>query len=482
MKIFHKACIIIFLIVALFMASMVGSTQTDNHLENLIGNWEGKLTISGMTLRVVFKISMDAGGKIIVTMDSPDQGIKGIPVEDVQLKNKELHLGIKSVGGYFEGIVNNDLLTISGHLHQSGQSFPITLKRVKQEVRIKRPQEPQKPYPYFEEEVTYMNKDAGITLAGTLTLPAKEGLFPVVILISGSGTQDRDETILNHKPFLVLSDYLTRLGIAVLRVDDRGIGGSTGGSREDITEDFAGDVISGIEYLKNRKEINPQLIGLIGHSEGGIIAPMVAAKNHEIAFVIMLGGTGLSGEEVIYLQAAMLAKASGASDELINLERNYQEKLFNILKEETNNSIAEAKMRNVMTEMLGKMSEDEKIITDLTENDIESQLQVMLSPWYRNFLFYDPKITLKRVICPVLAIVGEKDLQVAPKENLQAIEEALKSGNNKDYKVIEIPNLNHLLQTAKTGSPAEYGKIEETISPEVLELVGQWILEKTGKI
>ena len=472
---------IIFLIISLFLTSMVGSAQTNNHLENLIGNWEGKLTISGMTLRVIFKISMDAGGKIIVTMDSPDQSIKGIPVEDVQLKNQQLHLGIKSVGGYFEGIANKDLSTIAGHLHQDGQSFPIALNRVKQEDRIKRPQEPQKPYPYHEEEVAYMNKDAGITLAGTLTLPATEGFFPAVILISGSGTQDRDETILNHKPFLVLSDYLTRLGIAVLRVDDRGIGGSTGGSREDTSEDFAGDVISGIEYLKNRREINPQQIGLIGHSEGGIIAPMVAAENHDIAFVIMLGGTGLSGEEVIYLQAAMLARVYGASDELVNLERNNQEKLFDILKEETNNSIAEEKMRNVMTEMLGEMSEDDKLTLGLTENNMESQLQIMLSPWYRNFLFYDPRIALKKVICPVLAIVGEKDLQVAPKENLQAIEEALRSGNNEDYKVIEMPNLNHLLQAAETGSPAEYGKIEETISPKVLELVGQWILEKTGK-
>jgi len=476
-----KTKIIIILIFLFIFTSMFSFAQPDIQLENLIGSWEGSASIAGMKLRVIFNLTADTSGNIRATMDSPDQGVNDIPIEKVTLKNQQLDLEIKALKGTFEGIVKEDLSTITGKIYQSGQSFPVVLKRLKQSIKINRPQEPQRPYPYIEEEVTYKNKEAGIQLAGTLTLPGSEGPFPAVILISGSGTQDRDETILNHKPFLVLSDYLTRLGIAVLRVDDRGIGGSTGGSPNDTSEDFAGDVLSGLEFLKNRKEIDLNQIGLIGHSEGGIIAPMVAAENTEIAFIVLLGGTGLSGEEVIYLQAEMLSRVNGASDELVELGRKLQEKLFNILRVEKDNILAEKKIRETIENVLVNLTISEKQSLNFTENNIESQIKIMLSPWYRNFLFYNPRIALSKLSCPVLAIIGEKDLQVAAEENLKSIEEALKEGNNKDYKVIEIPNLNHLLQTAVTGSPSEYGKIEETISPEVLQLVGKWILQKSEK-
>jgi len=335
-----------------------------------------------------------------------------------------------------------------------------------------------KPYPYKEEEVTYKNKDAGISLAGTLTLPSGDAPFPAVLLITGSGPQDRNETIYNHRPFLLLADYLTRQGIAVLRVDDRGVGKSTEGFSQATSEDFASDVLAGIEYLKARKEINPKQIGLIGHSEGGLIAPMIAAKSPDVAFIILMAGTGLTGEEILYLQGALIFRAMGVSEEDIIKKCQFNEKIFSVLKEEEDSEIAEERLRQMFMEDWEKMSDEEKEQIGDPEAYLKAQLQSLLSPWLKFFLTYDPKPTLSKVKCPVLAINGEKDLQVPPKENLSAIEEALKAGGNQNYTIKEIPNLNHLFQTTQTGVPSEYAKIEETISPVALKIISDWILEQ----
>jgi pimeloyl-ACP methyl ester carboxylesterase len=315
-----------------------------------------------------------------------------------------------------------------------------------------------------------------------LTLPSDKGVFPAVLLISGSGPQDRNETIYNHHPFLVLADYLTRQGIAVLRVDDRGVGESTGDFSQATSEDFASDVLAGVEYLKTCKEIDPKKIGLIGHSEGGLIAPMVAVKSPDVAFIVLMAGTGLTGEEISYLQGALIAKAMDASEEDIAKNRRFNEKIFSVIKEEKDKKMAEERLHQMFMEYWEKMSEEEKnIIGDIgdPEEYLEAQLQNLLSPWLKFFLTYDPKPTLSKLKCPVLAINGEKDLQVPPKENLSAIEEALVAGGNKNFIVKELPGLNHLFQTAQTGVPSEYAKIEETISPIALKIITDWILEHT---
>jgi pimeloyl-ACP methyl ester carboxylesterase len=345
-------------------------------------------------------------------------------------------------------------------------------------VEILRPQVPKKPYPYIEEEVAYKNKDAGISLAGTLTLPFGDTLFPTVLLITGSGPQDRNETIYNHRPFLILADYLTRQGIAVLRVDDRGVGESTGDFPRATSEDFASDVLAGIEYLKARKEINPKQIGLIGHSEGGIIAPMVAVKSSDVAFIVLMAGTGLTGEEILYLQGALISRVMGVSEEDIAKNRQFNEKIFSLIREEKEEKTIEEKLRQMFMADWAELNEEEKKAIGDPEVYLKAQLQSLLSPWLKFFLTYDPKPTLSKVKCPVLAINGEKDLQVPPKENLSAIEEALVAGGNKNFTVKELPGLNHLFQTAQMGLPAEYAKIEETISPEVLKIIGDWILEQ----
>jgi len=461
-------------------ASMIGFAQQQDTSEiSIEGIWQGKLKVPGVELTIAFKISKNPDGTLTATLDSPDQGVTGIPMEEVIFEDNTLRLEVKSAGAVFEGKVSEDFLVIEGEWKQSGQTLPLTVKRVDKAVEIFRPQVPKKPYPYIEEEVAYENKEAGITLAGTLTLPPGKGPSPVVLLISGSGPQDRDETIYGHHPFLVLADYLTRQGIAVLRVDDRGVGESTGDFSQATSEDFASDVLAGIEYLKTRKEINPEQIGLIGHSEGGLIAPMVAVKSPDVAFIVLMAGTGLTGEEILYLQGALISRARGVSEEDIANNRQFNEKIFSVIKEEKDKKNAEEKLRQMFMEDWGKMSDEKKEQIGDPEVFLKAQLQSLLSPWLKFFLTYDPKPTLSKVKCPVLAINGEKDLQVPPKENLSAIEEALKSGGNQDYTIKEIPNLNHLFQTAQIGLPSEYAKIEETISPAALKIVGDWILEKT---
>jgi pimeloyl-ACP methyl ester carboxylesterase len=484
MKIIYKIIFSGLICLAVIIASslsIIGFTQQQDISEiSIEGIWEGKLKVPGVELVIVFKISKNSDGALTATLDSPDQGVTGIPVEEVIFKDNALRLEVKSVGAVFEGKVSEDFSFIEGEFNQAGQSFPLTVKRVDKAVEILRPQVPKKPYPYIEKKVAYTNLKAGVKLVGTLTLPSDNGVFPAVLLITGSGPQDRDETIYGHHPFLILADYLAHQGIAVLRVDDRGVGESTGDFSQATSEDFASDVLAGVEYLKTCKGIDPKKIGLIGHSEGGLIAPMVAVKSPDVAFIVLMAGTGLTGEGILYLQGALISRAMGVNEEDILKKSQFNEKIFSVLKEEENKKIAEERLRQIFMEDWGKMSDEEKEQIGDPEVFLEAQLQDLLSPWLKFFLTYDPKPTLSKVKCPVLAINGEKDLQVPPKENLSAIEEALKAGGNQNYTIKELPGLNHLFQTAQIGVPSEYVKIEETISPVALKIIGDWILKQTG--
>ncbi|MFQ6115186.1 MAG: alpha/beta hydrolase family protein, partial [bacterium] len=394
-------------------------------LKKITGIWQGVLKISAMELRIVFKISATPERRLKATLDSPDQGAKDIPVSKVLFEKDRLRIEVISIGGVFEGKYQEKGPEIVGIWQQGGQTLPLNLKRVEEVPEIKRPQEPKKPYPYREEDVEYENKKAGIKLAGTLTLPKSGGPFPAVLLISGSGPQDRNETVIGHKPFWVLADYLTRQGIAVLRVDDRGVGKSTGNFYEATSEDFASDALAGVAYLKSRKEINSNKIGLIGHSEGGIIAPMVATQSPDVTYIVLMAGTGLSGEQIMYLQKALILKALGASQELIDLDRMITEQIFTVVKEEKDKAAAEKEIHEYFTQFWEGLSdplkEEFKRFAD-PKTALNASLKMYLSPWFRFFLTYDPRPTLMKLTCPVLAINGELDLQVPPKENLGAIE------------------------------------------------------------
>ena len=361
------------------------------------------------------------------------------------------------------------MTNVEGTWSQRGNSLPLTLKKTdlqKVAAAAPRPQEPKKPYPYRSEDVVYQNKSApGVELAATLTLPQGKGPFPAVVLITGSGPQDRDEALLGHRPFLVLSDYLTRHGIAVLRADDRGVGKSTGNFSTATTADFATDTEAGIVYLKTRSEINQNKIGLIGHSEGGVIAPMIAARNHDVAFIVMMAGTGVPGDAVLAEQTKLILLADGAAPAEAEKQKEAELEITALVKQENNPAALEKQIR-------------EKLSGQFTEAQLSASAMQMNSPWMRYFITYDPALALSKVACPVLALNGEKDLQVPPKQNLPAIRKALEAGGNKHFEIVELPGLNHLFQTANTGSPNEYARIDETIAPVALETMANWILKQ----
>jgi hypothetical protein len=456
-------------------------SENQSQLRSIEGPWEGVLDVGAAKLRLVVKISKEKDGSLAAKLDSPDQGAMDLPVSSMTLEGNQLRFEMKVIGGAYEGALNEDRSEAAGKWSQGGQSLPLVLKRIEKAPELPaRPQEPKKPYPYEEQDVSYENKAGGVKLAGTLTLPRTAAPFPAVVLISGSGAQDRNEALLGHKPFLVLADHLTRKGIAVLRVDDRGVGGSTGNITASTSEDFAGDVLAGVEFLKARKEIDPRQIGLIGHSEGGLIAPMVASRSHDVAFIVLMAGPGLIGEEILYLQGALIAKASGAPEDVIAQSRANQEAIFAILKQEKDDAAAEMRIRESYVKMTAQLSEEQRKAAG-GDTALEAQLKSLLSPWFRYFLTYDPKPALMKVQCPVLAVNGEKDLQVPVDQNLKAIDAALAAGKNKDFQVVKLPGLNHLFQTCVTGAPGEYVKIQETMAPSALELMADWILKRTKR-
>jgi hypothetical protein len=460
-------------ITGLFFAPCKGPTPTG--VEEI---YEGVLKVGGHELRLAFHLFKQKDGSYAGTMDSPAENLKGVVLDEVGVKDATVRLELKGSKVVFEGKRSADGKEIDGHLKQHGQAMPLLLKRVARATESLRPQLPQKPYPYESVEVSFENKAGGIKIAGTLTIPKGAGPFPAALLITGSGAQDRDETILGHKPFLVLADYLTRRGVAVLRVDDRGVGGTTGNIEDATTADLAGDVLAGVAFLKGRTEINAAQIGLIGHSEGGIIAPLVASRSKDVAFVIMLAGTGLPGEDVLYHQGEAILKVAGADAAHLARQKALQQRIFGVLRAEKDNAVAEKKIRAAFEELTGALGTDEK--KQMTDA-MPGQIKMLLSPWFRHFLIYDPRPALHKLSCPVLALNGEKDVQVDAELNLQAIATALKEGGNKDATTRALPNLNHLFQTCKTGAVSEYGIIEETLAPVALEMMAQWILERTRK-
>lgn len=459
--------------VLLFVLSVIIPAKIFSQDDALTGKWIGVLKISGIELHLVFNVSKDAN-KYKATMDSPDQGTKGIQVDKVTYKKNKVRFDVSIINGFFEGEINKEKNKITGKWKQGDNTIPIFLEKTFKEYKLDRPQEPKEPFPYISEEIIFRNDIDGINLAGTLTLPKGKGPFKAVILITGSGPQNRNEELLGHKPFLIISDYLTRNGIAVLRYDDRGIGKSEGEFPKATTLDFVVDVLSAVQYLKTRKEIDSKKIGLIGHSEGGLIAPIVATKTDDVAFIILLAGPGLPGSDIITMQAELIARVKGETEENIKTGKDFNIKVFKEINTQTDVTELKNTLDNIFSEFYDNLSKEEKEKTG-SKKSFLLRSKTLLTPWFRYFLKYDPRPTLEKVKCPVLALNGEKDLQVPPKENLKEIEIALKKGDNKNFKIVELPGLNHLFQTAKTGSPSEYSKITETFSPKALKIILEWI-------
>ena len=441
--------------------------------QQVTGDWHGLLEIPGSPLRLVFHIS-ETGDSLSATLDSPDQNAYGIPVTSTRVENRTLILTVANLAIEYTGIVLDDG-AVRGTFRQGGQSFPLILTREPvSKAAVTRPQDPVPPYPYKSEDVVFPNTDDDIMLAGTLTLP--EGTpFAAVILITGSGPQDRNEELMGHRPFLVLSDHLTKAGIAVLRFDDRGTGASTGNFSVATTMDFARDVQAAIKYLKTRTEIDPTRIGLIGHSEGGIVAPLVATSFNDVAFIAMLAGPGIRGKELIVLQSVLINRSMGLKEELIERSRTVNEEVLDLV---LNTHDADSLHSKITSYLRGALKAHPHILAQsgMTEDAfVNMQASALSSSWMRTFLKHDPAPVLEKVKCPVLALFGEKDLQVPPDPNADAVAQALKRGGNTQNTVKVMPGLNHLFQEAHTGSPAEYGVIEQTISPTALNALSSWI-------
>lgn len=449
-------------LVAALAVSVVWPAQR----QDIDGTWQGTLNTGAGTLTIVAHLTSTKDG-LTATMDSPDQGAFGLPVSQAARNGQTLTLEMKALGARFVGTISKELSMIEGTFTQGGGSLPLVLKRgaaaTVAPAPPRRPQNPVKPYPYGEEDVTYANPSAGIRLAATLTIPQGKGPFPAVALITGSGPQDRDEALMGHKPFLVLADYLTRRGIAVLRTDDRGTAKSGGVFATATTADFATDTEAAVAYLKTRPEVDTHKIGLIGHSEGGVIAPMVAARNKDVAFIVMMAGSGVPGDQIIVAQVVAGDEAAGMGHDQAIQAGQIEHKILDLVEQEKDETALNQKLRDILGPALPAAQFD-IVYKQLT------------SPWYRYFLAYDPAPALRKVSCPVLAINGSKDTQVPSQQNLPAIRKALEEGGNKHFEAVELPGLNHLFQTAKTGAVSEYQQIEETISPVALEKMGSWIL------
>ncbi|MFH6968540.1 alpha/beta hydrolase family protein [Flavobacterium sp. FlaQc-28] len=431
--------------------------------QEIIGQWNGLLKVPNGQLRVVFHVNKTENG-YNGTMDSPDQKVAGIPLEKVAFENLILKLEIPSGQISYEGTLNKDNIVV-GKFTQGGQSLELDLSRETIQKQVyARPQEPQKPYPYYTEEVKFENKIDNVVLAGTLSLPKKEGNFPAVILITGSGRQNRDEELLGHKPFLVLADYLTKKGIAVLRFDDRGAGESTGDFSNASTIDFSKDVQAGVDYLKTRKEIDKKKIGLIGHSEGGLIAPIIAGNSKDIDFIVLLAAPGLRGDTLLLLQTELIERQSGVSSEAIKKRQEILKGAYALVVASSAND--ENFKNSVSTYFNSKFD----------ENQAKAATNQITSNWWYTFIKMDPAVALAKVKCPVLALNGSKDLQVPAEVNLEVIEKTLGKAGNKKVTAKILPNLNHLFQECKTGSPDEYEKIEQTFSPIALEEISNWVL------
>jgi len=467
--------IIVLLALAIGQTCFAGIQSTP--ADRFEGLWSGAPNVGDQAVPpIVFRVIKNLDGRFNAYLESPD-GVRRIRASRVTQTNDTLQLDVDQIGGMFEGRLTANDRMIEGKWTQAGRSFPLDIERTAEQPRANRPQEPGKPYPYGVEEIVCENKEAGVKLAGTLTLPRGKGPFPAVRIIGGSGSLNRDDECFGHRGFLVLADYLTRRGLAVLRLDKRGVWKSGGQYENATTGDFASDAMASVEYLKSCKEIDFKRIGLIGHSEGAMIAPMLAAKSPDVAFIVMIAGPGVPLDEAMTIQNCLYAKADGAGEDKVAFLRDWYKRFYAVAIDEKDDTAAAEKIRKIYA----GLAEPQKQLLGWSEEKLNKEITEVLSPWHRYLLAFDPEVFLTKVKCPVLAIIGQKDLQVSSAENLAGIAEALKAGGNRNFVIKELPGLNHLLQTAETGAESEYAQIEETIAPLAMETIADWIKQQSGK-
>ncbi len=435
-----------------------------------LGSWIGKIKTTGVELRIAFHIT-EKEGITITKMDSPDQNSFGNSAYNTVINDSSIVIDLPLIGAKYIGIINNDV--INGEFNQAGLELPLVLNRFDGVISApKRPQQPTAPFDYEIKEVTIKTADEKVKLSGTLTIPKGKGPFPAVVLVSGSGPQDRNEELMGHQPFLVLADHLTKNGIVVLRYDDRGVGKSTGDFNVATSFDFADDAEAAFKLLLKQKKINPLQIGILGHSEGGLIAPIVASRNKDVKFIISMAGPSIPGSEIILDQQELIMRISETDENEINQQQELNKKILDFITLNVSSS-------NLQNELSNNIETWVKEINYLVPKHLSAKTFAkqtaysFTTNWMKTFITTSPDEYIKSLTIPILALFGEKDLQVSPRANLIPMQQLLQS--HKQSEVYVFPNLNHLFQTANTGSPSEYQLIEETLSPIFLDFVTNWI-------
>jgi len=453
----------------------------NSYAQDISGNWAGQVQLgSDKKLEFIFYITKD-GGNYTTVIDIPTNRVTGLKPKATTFTDNNLLVDGSNLGIKYEGVFDSTIQKFKGEFSEGQNKIPLNLEKLKGKLKttkVNRPQEPNKPYPYHEEEVRFNNTEANVTLAGTFTKPKTETEHPVVILITGSGPQDRDQTFAGHKPFLVLADYLTRQGIAVLRYDDRGTSESTGNFSTATTEDFANDVVAAVNYLKTRDDVDIDNIGLIGHSEGGIIAPLATNKaKKDVSFIISLAGTGISGAEFSLWQATSM-RGFPVPDEAA-FENAIREGI-SIASADQDLSAIRAALKTHYNSTLVPILKPVVGSNEKIAGAIDNLINANTTPWVRYFYSYNPADEYAKIKKPVLSLNGSKDTQVPAKIHQEGIKKALEKAKNKKFQIIELDGLNHLFQEADTGKMDEYSKIDQTFSPKALEIISDWILKQTN--
>lgn len=465
----------------LVLASLVAGSVAANAqgasqgIDRFAGKWEGAVQAGLTRLRMGLELDRDSTGGLRGVMISVDQANTRLP-STVSVRGDTVSVVMSASSATYRATINASRDTLHGTLLQ-GAPLSLDFHRVQVIGQVLRPQEPKPPFPYGSRDVSFESVP-GVRLAGTITLPAGTGPFPGVVLVTGSGPQNRDEEVMGHKPFLLLADYLARHGIASLRYDDRGIGKSTGHFQTSTSEDFAKDAEAALHVLRGDGAIAANHVGIIGHSEGGLIAPMIAARSKDVAFLVLLAGPGVRGDSILMLQQQLLGAAAGMSPQALQTAAGINRMAYSIVKSGGDSAMLKARLDSGVRAFVATMpayQQSEAVIAQL-----QQQMAPALTPWLRYFLASDPAPTLRQVHVPVLALNGTLDLQVPYKEDLNGISTALQAAGNRDFRVVELPGLNHLFQTARTGSVVEYAEITETISPAVLDLISKWINQRFG--